>query len=164
MSDASVPPVLYHYTNASGLKGILETGSLWATDAEFLNDAQELQFGRSELCHALRAHAESLYSSDRPEYFGSPEYSRATIVQSAVHYLETGNVNEPITGERMYVACFCTDDDLLSQWRGTPVAQAMRSGFARRCSSIGPRSSRITTSLNNLQTSSPWLSFGGSYR
>jgi hypothetical protein len=118
MPDASVPPVLYHYTNAFGLKGILEAGSLWATDAEFLNDAQELQFGRSELCDALRARAESLYSSNRPEDYGSPEYSRASVVHSAVRYLETGDVNVPIRTERMYVACFCAHDDLLSQWRG----------------------------------------------
>ena len=54
------PSVLYHYTSPAGLKGILETSSLWAADADFLNDAQELQFGRPQLCDALLAQAGSL--------------------------------------------------------------------------------------------------------
>jgi hypothetical protein len=97
-----VPLALYHYTNASGLKGILESNSLWATDAEFLNDVQELQFGRTELCDALRAYAESLHPSDRaPD--GGPEGSRATIVRSAVHYLEVGDVNVPVRTDGIYM-------------------------------------------------------------
>jgi len=39
-------PELYHYTNAAGLKGIVESNSFWATYFGDLNDAQEI--------HALR--------------------------------------------------------------------------------------------------------------
>jgi hypothetical protein len=39
-------PELYHYTDTSGLKGIVESNSLWATYFGDLNDAQEV--------HALR--------------------------------------------------------------------------------------------------------------
>ncbi|SRR6266851_3306314 len=125
----SIAPVaLYHYTNASGLKGILESSSLWATDAEFLNDAQELQFGRTELCDALRAYAENLYPSDRtPD--GGRESSRATIVRSAVQYLDVGDVNVPVRTERIYVTCFCRDSDLLSQWRGYASGDGYAIGF-----------------------------------
>jgi hypothetical protein len=34
---------LFHYTTASGLIGIIETKSLWATHASFLNDTTECQ-------------------------------------------------------------------------------------------------------------------------
>jgi hypothetical protein len=39
------PPIIYHYTNDVGLKGILETGQLWLTDIFSLNDPSELTHG-----------------------------------------------------------------------------------------------------------------------
>lgn len=39
------PGVLYHYTTVAGFLGILESGSFRATDARFLNDSSELEFG-----------------------------------------------------------------------------------------------------------------------
>lgn len=33
---------LMHYTTGTGLKGIIESGSLWASNARFLNDSQEI--------------------------------------------------------------------------------------------------------------------------
>ena len=35
-------PELLHYTTAAGLNGILRSGSLWASHASFLNDAEEI--------------------------------------------------------------------------------------------------------------------------
>jgi hypothetical protein len=35
-------PELLHYTNFAGLRGILSSGCLWATDASFLNDSSEI--------------------------------------------------------------------------------------------------------------------------
>ena len=32
------PPLIYHYTNDAGLRGILETGKIWLTDIRNLND------------------------------------------------------------------------------------------------------------------------------
>jgi len=39
------PPILYHYTNDVGLKGIIEAGQLWFTDIFDLNDPSELKHG-----------------------------------------------------------------------------------------------------------------------
>lgn len=39
----STPPILFHYTGNSGLRGIVQSTSVWATDARFLNDSQEVQ-------------------------------------------------------------------------------------------------------------------------
>jgi hypothetical protein len=41
-----VPPLLYHFTDAPGLRGIVESHALWATHIYYLNDAQE--FGYAE--------------------------------------------------------------------------------------------------------------------
>jgi Protein of unknown function (DUF2971) len=40
---------LYHYTTAAGLKGILESESIWFTDFRHLNDPSEVEHGL-ELC------------------------------------------------------------------------------------------------------------------
>ncbi len=44
---------IYHYTDLNGLKGITESGSLWATHFSFLNDSNELIHGMNCLENAL---------------------------------------------------------------------------------------------------------------
>jgi hypothetical protein len=41
MEVADEHPLLFHYTDAAGLLGILETHQLWATHIGYLNDAEE---------------------------------------------------------------------------------------------------------------------------
>ena len=43
-SLAEVHPELFHYTNAKGLTGIIESQSIWATDYRYLNDSTEIKF------------------------------------------------------------------------------------------------------------------------
>ena len=37
-------PFLYHYTSLKGLRGILSTRQIWATDILYLNDSAEFIF------------------------------------------------------------------------------------------------------------------------
>ncbi|MFO1205708.1 MAG: hypothetical protein U1E63_08295 [Burkholderiales bacterium] len=47
-------PYLYHYTTAEGLKGIVESQQLWATNIAYLNDAEEhIGFFDRRLTHLL---------------------------------------------------------------------------------------------------------------
>jgi hypothetical protein len=39
------PPIIFHYTDDVGLRGILETGTLRLTDIFYLNDPSELRYG-----------------------------------------------------------------------------------------------------------------------
>jgi hypothetical protein len=122
------PEIVYHYTTSAGLQGIVESQSLWATDAEFLNDAQELQYGRTELCEALSRQAESIFSSGllpdpasdyRGPGLGGADYSRATMIRNAVEYLTvSAGAEKKAEAVPTYVTCFCEEGDLLSQWRG----------------------------------------------
>lgn len=41
----AIPDFVYHYTNASGLVGLLNTKCLWLTDYRFMNDAAEVSLG-----------------------------------------------------------------------------------------------------------------------
>lgn len=44
---------IYHYTDLNGLKGIIESNSLWATNFRFLNDAAELDHGTEAFENAM---------------------------------------------------------------------------------------------------------------
>lgn len=80
---------------------IVDSGSLWASNASFLND-------KAELLHALAAskHAISLLSSKKALNAWSSMLKRLSAELSDGMKTDT------------YVACFCGDDDNLSQWRG----------------------------------------------
>jgi len=119
--------VLFHYTDASGLIGIVEDQVLWATDAEFLNDARELRYGREEMHAALLARADELSPPGSAE--GSAEGSRAMVMQSAADQLEPGGLFAQRQYHSAYVACFCEDGDLLSQWRAYGAAGGYAIGF-----------------------------------
>ena len=47
------PPIIYHYTNDVGLRGILEAGRVWLTDIFSLNDPSELSHGFSHVVKIL---------------------------------------------------------------------------------------------------------------
>ena len=54
-------PELLHYTTLAGLRGILSSGCLWATDATFLNDS-------SEISHFLDERLRELVIEDARQY------------------------------------------------------------------------------------------------
>lgn len=59
----SPPPVIYHYTNDTGLRGIIETGKLWFTDIFNLNDPTELKHGIGPAIEIITAECDE----ERPE-------------------------------------------------------------------------------------------------
>ncbi len=125
-----IPDTLWHYTDASGLLGILGGGAaatsptgatFWATGLEYLNDHQELVFG---LKH-VRAAIESFTEEFRSVIYAPHERHIYVNIPGKVAFLE--RLGEAITAviERTYpypihcyVTSFSTEDDLLSQWRG----------------------------------------------
>ena len=38
------PPVLYHYTSAPALLGIIKSNKIWATNIRYMNDSSELSY------------------------------------------------------------------------------------------------------------------------
>src|SRR4030043_709504 len=48
------PPLIYHYTDGTGLRGILESGKLWFTDIFSLNDPTELRHGLNSAIEILK--------------------------------------------------------------------------------------------------------------
>lgn len=93
-------PMLAHYTNLSGMVGIVESGGFWLSDIRFLNDAEEFDNGR-RLAQEL---IEVLVKRTRHKPF-------AGVLGAALELL-----GKPLQ-EPYYVASFSHDSDSLEQWR-----------------------------------------------
>lgn len=96
------PGTIFHYTTPGGLLGIVERHAIYLTDAFFLNDQSELIYGRDLALEVL-------------------EERRSTAVGAVAEFLKVAIAKfDPFnadTGFRYYVACFCSNGNLLSQWR-----------------------------------------------
>lgn len=92
---------LYHYTDLSGFKGIIDSNKFWGTDHLFLNDDQEIRYGTilvNELIDRLMI-SESKQNKKILE-----------IIKERFNY--------PKYKEEIYIACFTELKDSLSQWKG----------------------------------------------
>lgn len=117
------PPrgMVYHYTNADGLKGIIEKNQLWATSAYFLNDSTEIVYGYELLKDLL------------DDWLAKKLLSREnSLSQELAKNLKKGFggilLNRQFL-EPIYLACFCEDDNLLSQWRAYGPSGGYSLGF-----------------------------------
>jgi hypothetical protein len=98
-ADERPPDLLYHYTSAEGLFGIVQSREIWATNVLYLNDA-------SELSHAVEILADELHSAP----LRLRDYA-ATFSMGIPWYSKDIKLDH-------FVVSFCEDRDLLSQWRG----------------------------------------------
>lgn len=110
---------VYHYTTSEGVKGIIESKSLWATGAYYLNDTSEIEYG----CRLAAGHLE--------EKAGFAETEFARRVLSKAHNDLCDPVQQAIRIASYYVVCFCEDDNLLSQWRAYGRSGGFAVGFGR---------------------------------
>lgn len=97
------PPTLYHYTTATGLNGIVTSGQIFLTDAFFLNDKSELNYGRDLVLEVLSARAKESFG-DLQTFF--------TTATDSFHPFSDGPHQIAY-----YVASLCENGNLLSQWR-----------------------------------------------
>lgn len=91
---------LYHYTDLNGLKGIVESQSLWATSLLFLNDSEELKHGMQCIRNALPK-----FNGDMPSTYID------NVIKAMDRYGDKLSKN-------VYNISFCQEPELLSQWRG----------------------------------------------
>ena len=103
---ANRPRHLYHYTDAQGLLGMLKTKRIWATNSRFMNDPTEIEYA----ARVIRETALEFAEDYPPALFRS-------VRQGISNVLETYEKDND-----EYIACFCEDGDLLSQWRGYGAA------------------------------------------
>jgi hypothetical protein len=86
-------PIIYHYTDVTGLIGLITSGYVWATHAGKLNDTSENRHGYEFVINHVRANF--------------PKETKSLIERSL----------SELHGVDTYVACYSTQRDLLSLWR-----------------------------------------------
>lgn len=122
-------PTLWHYTTATGLEGILRSRELWATNFQYLNDAEEMSgFFQHKfpvlLDEGISAGLSQVLKTERGqkmlEFAGSIE----GIKKEFAHGFNASLVPATLALE-VYVTSFCYADPavesangLLSLWRG----------------------------------------------
>jgi len=115
LGDRDLPEILYHYTSQTGLIGMLNTKTIWASKIHYLNDSKEfalaLELASDELDRRIKA---ATSRGDR---------SRFELLRNTIY---------TIAGVNTCVCCFSELDDDLSQWRGYGGGNAGFSvGFTR---------------------------------
>jgi hypothetical protein len=103
---------LFHYTTAAGLLGMISSATIWATDVHYLNDAQEAIYAERAVVEAVR----SMESPTRNPTHWAHEHGESAH-ETFDQYREF--TLDELADNRfgVYVACFCEEGDLLSQWR-----------------------------------------------
>lgn len=96
------PPMIYHYSDDVGLRGVLETGKLWLTDIFNVNDPSELNHGFSVAIKVLN----SMVANEPPETKRFAEqltaFAQQKGIQGSAHF---------------FVCSFSSCGDDLGQWR-----------------------------------------------
>lgn len=101
-SSHTPPRVLYHYTSAAGLRGIIESKSIWLTDLRFMNDLSELQYAQGLIRDRIEAFASAGASNLQHDFLERLRMKQAFAFRP---------------GFSIYSASFCESRNLLSQWR-----------------------------------------------
>lgn len=96
------PSKLFHYTSLNGLRGIIDSRSIWLTRAAFLND-------RTELKHAIEIFQEEAEYAASGNHYDDDAVGIIRLAARQLISFENTNI---------CLASFCEDGDLLSQWRG----------------------------------------------
>lgn len=112
LSPRRKPQILFHYTSGSGLIGILESRSIWATSIRFLNDSTEYSLALNLARNVVQELA------DKP--LGKFERALYAVLLERL----TLDVQE------VYVSSFTENADQLSQWRAyCPTTGGYSVGF-----------------------------------
>ena len=107
---------IFHYTDATGLIGILETWSIWASSIIFLNDAAEFHHTSS----AIRDYVASNKNGDKEKLL----IDLATNVSFGMTQ-SLGSFTTSLLHTNVFVASFSSKCDDLNQWR----AYASKNGY-----------------------------------
>jgi hypothetical protein len=95
-------PTLYHYTSMTGLRGILSSRTIWATDYRCLNDMSEVIYADAIIRETVHEETTDL-SQPIQDFLRRFSY----IVQYASSRMHM----------HIHIASFCQEGDSLCQWR-----------------------------------------------
>ncbi len=105
---------IYHYTDLSGLKGIIESNSLWATNIRFMNDENESIHGCLCFKNTIEQLSEEVVSN-----------MKKIALRGAIELYMGEGPNFSKFIRDVYSVSFCRSKDKLSQWRGYGNSQGV---------------------------------------
>jgi hypothetical protein len=107
------PKMLFHYTSAAGLLGIIQSKTIWSTNIRYLNDTKEYALA----LEIARAILEMRTKRARSNF----ERGLIKVMSDSL---------EPAEGTDIFVSSFSQQGDQLSQWRGyCPSGSGYSIGF-----------------------------------
>lgn len=119
------PTELFHYTGIAGLKGILESQTLWATHYKYLNDEEEITNFKPRIKNLLLSILVQVNQDNHLSFSLEDLEKRAEYIVNLSYrtLLLTHESKQPLV--EPYITSFCRADNtnvekhgLLSQWRG----------------------------------------------
>jgi hypothetical protein len=119
-TEEKPPGIIYHYTTAKGLMGIIKSKHIWASHANYLNDTSERKYGETLAGDILQekfmplapGHSDKWYKNEEGSMTAAPEFSsKYALLFDAYSAITLYPKND------VYVTSFCLKDNLLSQWR-----------------------------------------------
>ncbi len=100
-----LPKILYHYTTAAGMHGILKSKEIWTSHVLSLNDYAEISYP----ARTMKKTIEEMISRRSNS---STHRKRLTMMRDGISFfIQWEFANH-------YVACFSSERDSLGQWRG----------------------------------------------
>jgi hypothetical protein len=104
LRHGNFPSVLWHYTDAAGLLGIVRKGHLRATHLAFMNDAKEYMHANEMLLKEVQT--------------ASPQDPTEPLQHKLLEDMEaTLKLTKPENAWPYFVACFSAKQNSLNQWR-----------------------------------------------
>jgi hypothetical protein len=124
--------MLWHYTTSAGLIGIVQSGSIFATQVSCVNDTTEIRYSAMRLRTALTELLPEIVSDE----------TATRCVKKYVELLQDDDASPNSATLPYFVTCFTPLEDDISQWRGYGGGE---NGFA-----IGVRTKDLFGTPNSL--------------
>jgi len=102
-----LPDVVFHYTDAAGLLGILEKTNLWLTHFRFFSDSSEIVYVKEVVKKGAAALRDKVASTPLSD----------ALFTEVMRWQDTPWDELPLFSFDAYLCCFSETGDLLSQWR-----------------------------------------------
>jgi hypothetical protein len=140
-SPSTTPITLTHYTDLTGLQGIVENRELWLSNAAFLNDPEELNHGVKRANQVLKR----LLKEEPTDKVSKARLKLVADIADDFTEFQTPDA---------YIACFCERRDLLSQWRGYASRQGVSitfdtSGLTGAFNDMGAELQQVAYGIND---------------
>ena len=107
---------VWHYTDGNGFLGILQSGTMFATQVSALNDSKETQYGTDLFKDAVNA-----AKAERID-----DAQAGTFLETVLELVKEESSNPTQGVSKFFVTCFSSSKDDLNQWSKYQKASAGR--------------------------------------